>query len=790
MFIQLKIAIRNAFKNKSVAILNITNLSIGLASAIAVYVVLWGAVHMDTFHKKIDQLYKIKGYSTNTSERYVSGATSVFLAEAVKNDVPEIIETCRTMEYGDEELIGFVDNNLKKKGVFVDPSFFTMFSYSLKSGNPETALEAPNNIVISEKMAEKLFPNENAINQTLNIYSINKDNPEVFTVKGILQTAVQPSIFKFDYLLPIQNYINNNPGVESWNNIGIRTYVLLHPRANTSGVNPKITNVLKSKKATDDQVREMYLEPFKNSHLYAGGKTPYTYGPSLYVLIIIGIIGLLILLVSVINFVNLTTAWSINRAKEVGVRKVTGAGRSTLVRQFFNETAIIVVTSTFIALLLCSAAMNQIGRVMQMEMGLPLNNLWFLVGIVSIMLLTTVLAGWSPARILSRFKPVTVLKNSIGTSNNTKAIRQTLVVIQFVLAIFLIISTITLKNQVEFIKKDAHGYDRFHVVMFKNNQNLKKNREAFSNGLNGKEGIKHFTFSSQLPINVIYSRNDVEWDGKNPQDRSYYATIDVDKNFCNTLGIKIKSGSSFKDEVNSDRRIILINDTAAQYMNMAHPVGEIVRMGGQDYEIKGVVQNFQFHNMIGSVAPLFIRYNPGNTNWCMVKLDPEVPEAGLASLQEVYSTYAPDFPFDYTFLDTEYNEMHTMLFSIIIILYFSAGFAILIACLGLLGLTLFITSRKVKEIGVRKVNGAKTINILTLILNQFVRQVLIAFILAAPVAYLLINKLLQVFTYKEPMGWEVFGLTLLYVMLLVLLTVGWHSWRTASRNPVEALRYE
>jgi putative ABC transport system permease protein len=236
--------------------------------------------------------------------------------------------------------------------------------------------------------------------------------------------------------------------------------------------------------------------------------------------------------------------------------------------------------------------------------------------------------------------------------------------------------------------------------------------------------------------------------------------------------------------------MVVVNDTAARYMGLDNTIGSIINIHGNDHEIVGIAKNFQYRSVIGDIAPLFIIYNPGQTNWCLVKLNPGNPEEGLASLKDIYQTFAPNFPFDYRFLDTYFDEMHASLYNSIYFLYYSAVFAILIACLGLLGLTLFTTSRKVKEIGVRKVNGAHTGNVLALILNQFVRQVLIAFIIASPIAFLLVNKVLQFFTYHVPLGWEVFTLAFLVVMVIVLITVGGQSWRAARRNPVEALRYE
>ncbi len=791
LFTYLKIAFRNAFKNKSIAFLNIANLSIGLASAIAVYVVLWGGLSLNSFHEKIDELYQVKSYAQDLHESFVSGATSALLAEAVKEEIPEIKKACRVIVHNNEELIGYVDNNVKEVGIFADSLFLKIFTFPLLYGDPSTALSEPNGIIISQSMSMKLFKGENPLNKSINLFSVHEEKPEVFTITGVFKDYEKISTLNFEYVIPYDNYLQNHSGIESWDNIGTRTFVELFPGSDPNEVGQKLTSVVNQRNPSENvDNRQMLLVPFKNNHLYQGATSPGSYGPQFFVFIVIGIIGMLILMVSVINYVNLSTAWSLKRAKEVGIRKITGAGQRSLKLQFLGETFIIVFFSVFIAVLLCNLGIHYLGKMMDQKLKLPFDNWQFLLGIFILLLITVISSGWIPSSVLAGFAPAKVMKNNLSSGQAAKKVRKFMVLTQFMLAIFLIIATLALKRQVDAVASQSFGFDRYHVVCLKNNKSLVQHKEAFTDEVNREPNIKHITYSSHLPVSIIQSSSSIRWKNKNPLDNTFFPYINVDREFCKTIGVRLKEGHGFRKDASPERRMVIVNDTAARYMGLDNTIGEIIDIHGRDHEIVGIAENFQYHSVIGDIAPLFMVYQPENATWCLVKLKPESLQDGLASLKKIYQKYSPDFPFDYRFLDSYFDEMHKPLFNSIYFLYYSAAFAILIACLGLLGLTMFTTSRKIKEIGVRKVNGAHRRNILSLIMNQFFRQVFIAFLLASPIAFLLVNKILQFFTYQEPLGWDLFALTFILVFLIVLVTVGGQSWRAASRNPVDALRYE
>ena len=762
--------------------INISGLAIGMACTILILLWVQDELSYDRFHKNIDDLYRIVN-----CEKYSSGEDIYFtqcspaLAPFLKDNYPEIVNAVRyrglrssAVKYGDKK---FNEEDI----VFVDSHFFTMFSYSFLQGDPETALSEPNNIIITQEMARKYFGKENPIGKVLRI-----DNRIDFSVTGVLKDIPSNSHQQFDFLLPFKVAKEFGFHVEGWKGYAHTVYVKLDNHIDYQSVSDKITNVVLEKRVGENIT--LSLQPVKNIHLRSGrmwgiggtGDIKYVY--------IFSIIAMFILLLACINFMNLSTARSGNRSKEVGLRKVVGARRNEIIFQFFSESILFALISLIISIVLVQLVMPAFNFISGKELDFNLlSNSTLIFLLLGIALFTGFISGSYPALFLSSFAPVKVLKGSLQTGAKNTKFRKVLVSAQFVLTIFLIISTIVINRQLHFLKNQKLGYNKDKVVCVNLQGQLNRRLDLITSEFKKNKDVMNISAVSNVPSRITMSAAVDEWDGHKDGEQYLAHLLSADYEFLNTLELDMVDGRYFSRDIITDTADgLVVNESALQAMNMDNPIGKKTAFG----TIIGVVKNFNFQSLHIKVSPLVIFYGPQDVRYLIVKIKGNDNTDYIESLKSSWQKVAADYPFEYSFLDERLDQLYRAEQRIEDVMNAFTFLAILIACLGLFGLASFTAEQRTKEVGIRKVLGASVPGIVLLLSKEFTKYVQLANIIAWPIAWFALNKYLQYYAYRINIDWWIFVCAGLLTFLIALLTVSYQAFRAAITNPVKALKYE
>jgi putative ABC transport system permease protein len=782
MLYLLKYAFKSLTKNKAYTLINVGGLTLGLSVAIALAMSIIGLASLDQFHDNEQTVFKLIHIDDSTSGRW-NDASSAMLAPAILEALPEVTDYCQYL-WANDNILGTPENHVKKNGFYVDEGWFRMLSFPLVFGDADHVLKDPNSIVLSVSLAGQLFGDKDPVGETINLYSSELDEPEVFTISGVFEDVPVWSTLQFEFAIPFAWYSGRNSWVQSWGNIGTRSYIRVPEGADIETLGRNITKLARS---LNDGMRETQV--YGLAPLHKSNNVVYTLSgePSFgfYIIVAMMIVGFAILVISIINYVNLSVAASLKRAKEIGVKKIHGAGRPDLVKQFLAETIIIVTLSGIMASLLHVHILNMF-LPEQQSLTFSLSP-YLLMVLGALLLFTIIITTWYPAIYMSRFSPLMIFSNTGGGSSRLSLSRKTLVVLQFCAAIVLITTSIVLSRQVDFMLNRSLGMDRYNTVYFVKNKQLDRHREAFDLELMSRAGIESVTFADQLPFEVGSATTSVSWEGKDPLDQNWYSTLNTGKNFATTMRIELADGRDFTE---GDVNGIMINRSAAEHMQMDDPVGKIIDMHGNQKEIVGVVENFKYQMMNDPDKPLFIQYQPENAAIAFVRLTRGSQGWGLESLGDVFRMFSPDFILDYNFLDSEFDYRFSQLKSMGRTMTITGYLAIIIACLGLLGLTVHSSERKVKELGIRKINGAGVFDLVGLLSGQLSKSILTAAAIAYPIAYFINKALLQNFAERIQLSVVHFIWSFVILVGLTSLIVGWHIIWSVRRNPVEALRYE
>ena len=782
MLDQFRYAINSLKKNRIYTLINVGGLALGLSVAMALTMSIIGLAGLDQFHENKQTVYKLIHADDSTSGRW-NDASSALLAPAVFDALPEVTDYCQYL-WANDNILGTPENHVKENGFYVDEGWFRMLSFPLVYGDPDHVLSEPDNIVLSQKLSSGLFGDRNPVGETVRVYSFETEEPEVFTVSGVFENVPVFSTLQFEFAIPFSWYSNRNSWVESWPNIGTRSYIRVAPGTDPATLSRSITNHVRTLNPGMRDAQVYGLAPLNksNSVVYTlSGKPSFGF----YIIIAMAIVGLSILVISIINYVNLSVATSLKRAKEIGVKKIHGAGRADLVKQFFIEALIIVTMASIAASILQNYLVNMFLPEQQPLSFRPDTTL--LIVLCGLLIFTLVITTWYPALHMSGFSPLTALKGNTGGSSRLSLSRRVLVILQFFSAIVLITTSVILSRQVDFMLNQSLGMDRYNMVYFLKNKQLEQHRDAFAQELIRMPGVESVTFADQLPFEVGNATTSIEWEGKDPLVDEWYSSMNAGERFAATMGINLLAGDDFSA---GDQNRLIINKSAAKLMKMDNPVGNSVTMHGVHMEIKGMVDNFKFQMMIDPDRPIFIRYAPENAVIAFIRLTGGNQAAGLKSVGEVFSQFSPGFILDYTFLDSEFNHRFGQLKSMGRIMTIAGYLAIIIACMGLLGLTVHTSECKVKELGIRKINGAGVFDLIRLLSGQMAKSILIAAAFALPFAFIINKAILQNFAERISLDIFHFILSLLILSGLTTLIVGWHIIWAARRNPVEALRYE
>lgn len=781
-----KIAWRNLWKNKGYSLLNIGGLSIGMAAAVLIILWVQNERSFDMFHHKKDSLYKVMNRGTFNGKTHAWGYTPKVMGPVMKSEFPEVVNVSR-FNIDNPFLLTVGEKKLTVSGAFVDPAFLDMFDFPLLIGDKNQALRRPTDVVITQSLAKKLFGDEDAMGKTLKI-----ESDDVFTVSGVL--ADLPSNTNFDgieYLMPWTYLEKLGWSDDNWGNNSVETYVELAVGSTQANVESKIRDITQRHSESIKEI-EVFLHALPNWWLYSKFENGKIVGGRIDMVRLFTLIACFILLIACINFMNLSTARSEKRAKEVGVRKVAGAHRSSLILQFLSESMLMASLSGVLALFLVQISLpsfNQlVGRSLMIDYG---NGLFWLLA-VGFILLTGLLAGSYPAFFLSSFQPVKVLKGSFLRVNAAFSPRKALVVFQFTIAILLIICTLIIHRQVQYGKDRENGYEKNNLIYLMIKDDMEKNYSLIKNELLSQRIAASIT-KNMSPITEIWSTTmGVEWQGKPEGDKTSFDRFTADEQLVQTAGLKLVKGRDFDlGKYPTDSTAMLLNESAVKAMGFEDAIGQIVNDNGIDWHVVGVVQDFIIRSPYSPINPLLIEGAKGWSSVLHIKFDESLSTAqALTKTEEVFKKYNPSYPFEYNFVDEAYAVKFKESQRIGSLAALFAFLTIFISCLGLFGLAAYTAENRTKEIGVRKVLGASILSVTNLLSKEFMLLVSISCLIAFPIAYWTMDKFLENYPYRITIGWGVFIVAAMGALALALLTVSSQAIKAALANPVDSLRNE
>ncbi|PZX57696.1 MacB-like protein [Algoriphagus ratkowskyi] len=781
----IKIAWRNIVRSKSYAFINIGGLGIGMASAILILLWIQNETSMDREHPKSDRIYRMYNRDTFSGELWAWGTTPKVLGPTLEKDYPEVEQAVRINDADFLFTVG--DKKMNESGSFIDPDFLLVFDFPVLHGNSSTALEDPYNMVVTEDFAKKLFGTEMAVGQTVKI-----DSTDIFTVTAVLESLPNNTRFQSDYFVSWAYMKKLGWDDEYWGNNSVENYVLLSENASHEAFNEKVVNVTKEH-TNGENTADVFSYPLSQIHLYGKSENGQLVGGSIVTVRMFGFIALFILIIACINFMNLSTARSEKRAKEVGLRKVVGASKSSLIAQFIGESTLIALIAGVFALLFVQLALPSFNTLIGKQLYLPYKDLIFWIQLIGFILLTGILAGSYPAFFLSSFSPVNVLKGTFRSAASAVNPRKILVVLQFSFAIVLIVSTIIIQRQISHAQNRELGYNQDNLIYINMQGDIEKHYDAIKQSLLNSGSTVALT-KSMSPITQRYSDGwGYSWEGSTPEDEKLdFVRFSSDADFMKVMGTNLVEGRDIDIyEFASDSTAILLNETAIRKMRLENPVGQIVHDGEDDYTVVGIIEDFIFESPYDPVNPLMV-FGPASWySYLHIRLNPNQPVVeNLASIQGVFEEFNPNFPFEYHFADEQYakkfdDTARTAKLSIVFTIL-----TIVISCLGLFGLSTYMAANRLKEIGVRKVLGASVGSISLLLSKDFLKLVGIAFFLSIPVAWYIMDKWLQDYQYNVGIEWWVFVATGIVTMLIAVSTVGFQSIKAALTNPARTLKSE
>jgi ABC-type antimicrobial peptide transport system permease subunit len=782
-----KIAIRNLLRNKAFSAINILGLSIGMASAILILVWIENEVSYDNFHEKKDRIYEAWNKASFDGKLMSWNTTPKILAHTLQKDFPEVEQAVR-INWPSSYLFSIGEKRLKVEGNAVDSNFLQVFTFPLLKGNASSVLSDMHSVVLTQKLAKKLFGDEDAMGKTVKL-----DNKDNFTVTGILKDLPNNTRFKFEYLLPFSYFRSQGGDDENWDNNSIRTYVLLRPHASVAAVNQKM-KTLKSRYDKNEPNWQMFIYPMSRWRLYSS----FTDGVEdkngrIQLVTLFAIIAGFILLIACINFMNLSTARSEKRAKEVGIRKVVGAQKKSLVAQFIGESILMAFIAGFIAVIIVQLVLPSFNDLIHEKVSIDYGSITLWIAGFAFIIFTGLLAGSYPAFFLSSFQPVKVLKGTFKKAHALVTPRKVLVVLQFTFAIILIICTIIVKQQIDYAKNRKTGYDKNNLVYHMFTGDIQKNYDVIKNELLAS-GVATTVTKASSPLTESWSDGwGQEWEGKDPNDKTDFYRYSEDGGLGVTAGLQFVQGRDIDlKQYPTDSTAMIINESALKVMKFKDPIGKIVKDNGTEWHIIGVIKDFILTSPYEPTRPMLISGpKSGWLNIILIKLNNQNrTEANLKKAERIFKKHNPEYPFEYKFVDEEYAAKFEDEKRVGTLAGIFATLTIFISCLGLFGLAAYMAENRIKEIGVRKVLGASVAAITTLLSKDFLKLVFISFVLAAPVAWWAMHAWLQDYSYRVDLKWWVFALAGVLSILIAILTVSFQAIKAAAANPVKNLRTE
>jgi len=779
----IKTAFRNIQRYKGYSLINIVGLALGMACCILI--LLWAKDELttDRYHAKLDSLYIVHTITHYGGEVSRTSGSIPALTPALKAEYPEVLDAARFNNGQSEHLLSYGGKQFRELLQLADPEIFRMFTFPFVQGQPDDAFGDSYVLVLSERVAAKIFEGENAVGKVLTL-----NNKEEFRVVGVMKTIPHNSSIQFDVWAPLE--LSNRwfrPGyTTTWTNEAFRSYVELAGGTDSEAFNEKISNRIR--RSMPENNSEPVLYPFGKVYLEMWGR--------LDTVRIFSLIALAILIIACVNFMNLSTARSAHRAREVGLRKVVGARRQQVMRQFFGESLIFTFLSLGLSLLMLRLFLPAFRNFTAKP--LPIKDLLdpaILLGIVGVSIATGLLSGSYPALFLSSFQPVAVLKGGRISGVAGGVFRKVMVVLQFTLSVILIIGTVVIYNQVRFIKHKSLGFDKERLLYVRLEGRLLESIVPLKNELLQSPGIHSVTTASHSPTGIYNNGHDWDWDGRDPNVNPLVTYFGVDPDFLKTFKMELAEGESFLPATGHSMSSVIINECFAGIMGLPQVIGARLSQSDRQLRVIGVVKDFHFTPVYQEIGPVIIYYDPTYRSlqtyrYLFVRLNPGPVPAALAHIERTVKSFNPGFPFTFRFLDDDYDQMYRGVEREMAVVRTFTILAILISCLGLFGLAAYTAEQRTKEIGIRKVMGASVVGIMALLSKEYAKWVLVANAIAWPVSYFLMKSWLQDYHYRIDLGLPVFLLAAAVSVTIAQLTVSFQALKAARTDPVRSLRYE
>jgi len=781
----LKIAFRKIIRQKGFSLINLIGLAVGMAACLLILFWLRDEFSFDKYNENYDSIYRVIHEQKYENRIIHSAKAPTPLGPSLVEDFPDIINYTRYGTFVGEVLIKHEENAFYELGgAYVDPSYFDIFTVDFIRGNKAEIFPDRFCVVITESTARRYFGNEDPIGKSLELENVCQ-----LEVTGIIRDIPENSHLQFDFAVPYTLYEAWGADLSAWDSWPAYTYIQLLPGTSMDQVDNKISDYLNDK--LPENKDNLYLQPLGKIHLYSrfAYDNPAILG-DINNVYIFSLIGFLILVIACINFINLTTAGSLKRAREIGLRKVVGAARKHLVMQFLGETMILTIIAFILSLGMIELSLPFFNELAGKNLIINLNDFKIISGTILILIFTGLLSGLYPAFFLSSFKPVKTLKGTLKFGSKSAFLRKGLIVFQFFLSVALIICTLVVFKQLKFIQNKKLGFNAEHVVRIQSRPGMYRDYPRFKENLQRYSGIIDVSATSEERGPIPIASGNISWPGKDPVNNPNFSFSEVDFDYFKTLQIEMVEGRSFSKELASDSSSVVVNEAAVKTMGMQDPIGQQITLYGNIYTIIGVNENIHRNSLHTTIDPVVTKIYSSLPFSLYIRTGSTDLPATLKTIETEWYKIVPDFPFVYTFLDEQVASLYKYEQEIAKIFTFFAILAIFISCLGLFGLATFTAESRTKEIGVRKVLGSTAKEIVLLLSTDFAKWVLLGNLIAWPVAWFGMNMWLQTFAYKTQISFWIFLLAGFIALLVAFITISFRTIKAAIANPVESLKYE
>lgn len=780
------VAVRNFLRQKFYSFINIIGLASGLICCLFIYLWVEDEVNKNRFHRDSEKIFRVvSNLKLSNGETLTWDITPGPLAEDLRENSPEVEMAVRTMDQG-AELLRYQDKSFMERGYYADPDFFRLFSFEIIAGKPVMDSTSVSHISISSRLAKKLFGSDNdAVGKTIRVNDKND-----YIVAAVFSDVSRHSSFRFDYILPFEVFKKRRGEGFTWGNYDHPLYVkLIDPAQAGEAVKKLNERRAIAMGGKDSENMDFYFQPFTEFYLHGQFENGVPAGGRIQYVRIFSIVAVFILVIACINFMNMATAKAATRSKEVGIRKVVGAQRKSLILQFISESILISGLAMIMAIGFVHLTLPMFNMLVGKQMVIEFTQPDFLIAVALITLTTGLLAGCYPAIFLSSYQPVQVLKGALTSGVRGGSLRKGLVVFQFTLTVILIASSLVIYNQIRFIMSKNLGYEKGTVLSFSGSGAFRPAYETFKNEALQSPAIQSISRSNESLVQVNNQNSSVIWPGKPEDDEQFFRTVVVDYDFLETMGLTLEEGRFFNRQFNDTNNVVLTR-RAVEVMGLADPVGQTISQWGVNGKVVGVVNDIHSRSMYETIDPVLFLCNPEWTWRVFVRFDAIRTEEAVSHVESIYRKYSGDFPFNYTFLEDDFEKLYN---NEKVTASLALGFtvmAVIISGLGLLGLAAYTAERRRKEISIRKTLGASVSGLVSMMSKEFVLLSFVAIVIGCPAAYLMSQKFLANYAYHTELSWEIFLLTSILILAVALLTVIFQVARAAMANPVDALRNE